>query len=104
MRPPNRKPTETSLRTTYERDDLLGQEAHSSRAARWVRTIARVAFVLLVLGILAAIVVGLERLGYWVGAYLVPVAVIVGVIIAVLALLVWMIERSPDPPYRDRLQ
>ncbi len=55
-------------------------------------------------GILAAIVVGLERLGYWVGTYLVPFAVILGVIAVVLALLVWVIKSSPDPPYRDWLQ
>jgi type VI protein secretion system component VasK len=55
-------------------------------------------------GILAAIVVGIESLSYWVGTYLVPFAVILGVITAILALLVWVIKRSPDPPYRDRLQ
>lgn len=55
-------------------------------------------------GLLAAIGVGIERLGYWFGTYLVPFAVILGVIAAVLALLVWVIERSPDPPYRDWLQ
>ncbi len=105
MSPHNPNPTtETSLGTTYVREDLLRQEAHNSRVGRWVRTIARVAFVLLVVAILAAIVVGIERLGYWVGAYLVPVVVIIGVIMAVLALLVWVIKRSPDPPYRDRLQ
>ncbi len=105
MNPHN--PTETSLGTTYVRDDLLHQEARNGRAGRvgrWVRTIARGALVLLVVGILAATVVGPGRAIDWVGSYLVPVAVILGVITAVLALLVWVIERSPDPPYRDRLQ
>jgi hypothetical protein len=48
----------------YEREDLLRQEAQNSRMgrvaygmARWVRMIARVAFVLLVVGILVAITV-----------------------------------------------
>jgi hypothetical protein len=104
MHPPNLNSTETSLGASHQRDDFLGQEASKSRVARWVRTIAGVVFVFLVVSILAAIVVGIERLGYWGGAYLVPVAVILGVITAVLALLVWVIERSPDPPYRDRLQ
>jgi hypothetical protein len=89
MNPHN--PTETSPGKMYARDDLLRQEAHSGRAgrmARWVRTIARVAFVLLIVGILAATVVGPGRAIDWVGSYLVPVAVKLGVITAVLALLV----------------
>ncbi len=68
MSPHNPNLTETSLGTMYEREDILRQEAHNGRAgrvARWVRTIARVAVVLLVVGILAAMVVGLESLGYW---------------------------------------
>jgi hypothetical protein len=104
MNPQNPNPTETILGTMPERDDLLRQEAFNGRAGRWVRTIARGAFVLLVAGILAATVVGPGRAIDWVGSYLIPVAVILGVITAVLALLVWVIETTPDPPYRDRLQ
>jgi hypothetical protein len=92
MKPPNRNTTETFLGAMYEREDLLRQEAQNSRMgrvayrmARWVRMIARVAFVLLVVGILAAITVG----------------VITGVIIASLALLVWAVKRLPNPPYRN---
>jgi uncharacterized membrane protein (DUF485 family) len=99
-----RNPTETSLGKMYSREDLLRQEAHNGRLRRRVRMIARVAVVLLVVGILAAIVVGLESFAYWVGTFVIPVVVILGMVIAVLALLVWVIERSPDPPYRDRLQ
>ena len=102
MNPHN--PTETSLGTMYAREDLLRHEAHNGRLRRRVRMIARVALVLLVVGILAAIVVGLESVGYWVGTFIIPVVVILGVVIAVLALLMWVIEKSPDPPYRDRLQ
>jgi hypothetical protein len=54
-------------------------------------------------GLLAA-VVGPGNLYYWVGTYLVPVMVLLGVVIAVLALLVWALKRLPDPPYRDRWQ
>ena len=104
MRPQTPNPTETSLGAMYVREDLLRQEAHNSRVARWVRTMARIVFVLLVVGIPAAIAFGPVAAIGWFITYLIPAAVITGVIIASLALLVWVIERSPDPPYRDRLQ
>jgi hypothetical protein len=100
MYPPTPNPTETS----HEREALLWQEARGSRVTRWGRAIARAVLVLLVVGILAAIVVGLEGFVYWVGTFIIPVVVTLGVVIAVLALLVWVIERSPAPPFRDRLQ
>jgi hypothetical protein len=100
MYPPTPNPTETS----HEREALLWQEARGSRVTRWGRAIARAVLVLLVVGILAAIVVGLEGFGYWVGTFIIPVVVTLGVVITVLALLVWVIERSPAPPFRDRLQ
>ena len=40
----------------------------------------------------------------WVGNYLVPVVVIPAVVILVVALVLWVIERLPEPPNRDRLQ
>jgi hypothetical protein len=111
MRPQTHNPTETYLGSMYVREDLLRQEAHNSRVgrvahrlARWVRTMARIVFVLLVVGIPAAIAFGPGAAIGWVGTYLMPVAVITGAIIATLALLVWVVKRSPDPPYRDRLQ
>ena len=65
MRPQTPNPTETFLGSMYEREDLLLQEAQNSRMgraahrlARWVRTIARIMFVLLVVGIPMAIAVG----------------------------------------------
>jgi hypothetical protein len=100
MYPPTPNPTETS----HEREALLWQEARGSRVTRWGRAIARAVLVLLVVGILAVIVVGLEGFGYWVGTFIIPVVVTLGVVITVLALLVWVIERSPAPPFRDRLQ
>ncbi len=108
MKPSNRNTTETFLGAMYEREDLLRRGAQNSRMgrvayrmARWVRIIARVAFVLLVVGILAAITVGPSKAIYWLGAYLIPVGVITGVIIASLALLVWAVKRLPNPPYRN---
>ncbi len=104
MRPQTHNPTETYLGSMYVREDLLRQEAQNSRLARWVRTMARIVFVLLVVGIPAAIAFGPGSAIGWVGTYLLPVAVITGAIIATLALLVWVVKRSPDSPYRDRLQ
>ena len=40
----------------------------------------------------------------WVGTYLVPVVVIIAVAIYIVALLMWAVERLPEPPNRDRLQ
>ena len=111
MRPQTPNPTETFLRAMYVREDLLRQEAHNSRlrrvahrVARWIRTIARIMFVLLVVGIPAAIAFGPGAAIGWLVTYLIPVAVISGAIITSLALLVWVVKRSPHPPYRARLQ
>ncbi len=40
----------------------------------------------------------------WVGTYLVPAVVILAVVILVVALVMWAVERLPEPPNRDRLQ
>jgi branched-subunit amino acid permease len=40
----------------------------------------------------------------WVGTYLVPVVMILVVVILVVALVMWAVERLPEPPNRDRLQ
>ena len=47
---------------------------------------------------LVGIVVG------WVGAYIVPVVVILAVVIYIVALGLWAIERWPVPPNRDWMQ
>jgi hypothetical protein len=47
---------------------------------------------------LVGIVVG------WVGTYLVPGVVILAVVIYIVALVVWAIERLPEASNRDRLQ
>ena len=93
------------------REDLLRQQAHNSRmgrlahrVARWVRTIARIVFVLLVVDIPWAIAVGPGAAIGWVVTYLIPVAVITGTIIASLALLLWASKRLPESPLRDWYQ
>ncbi len=111
MRPQTHNPTETYLGSMYVREDLLRQQAHNSRMgrvahrlARWLRTTARIVFVLLVVGIPAAIAFGPGAAIGWVVTYLIPVAVITGVVIASLALLVWVVKRLPESPSRDRYQ
>ena len=95
MRPPNLTPTETSLGTFNQRDDFLGQEAQNSRVARRVRTIARVAFVLIVVGVVAAILVGPGIAIGWVGTNLIPLAMLLGMGVVVLWLLVQLVKRLP---------
>lgn len=56
---------------------------------------------LLVLLVGICLLVGLVG---WVGTYLFPVVVIVAVIIYVVALGLWMAQRWPVPPSRDRRQ
>jgi hypothetical protein len=51
--------------------------------------------------VLAATVVGPGRAIDWLGTYLIPVMVILGVVFAAWALLVWALKRLPDPPYRE---
>lgn len=71
------------------------------------RLLAASAAVLVVgfVGLLAAVmVVGPGRAIDWVGSYLVPMLVILGVVVGALALLVWVVKRLPNPPYRDRWQ
>lgn len=40
----------------------------------------------------------------WVGTYIVPVVVILAVVIYIVALGLWVAERWPVPPNRDRMQ
>jgi branched-subunit amino acid permease len=68
---------------------------------RRLRAASYTMLVVVLVVVLAAIVVGPGRVIELVGAYLIPVGVITGVIIASLALLVWAVKRLPNPPYRD---
>ena len=73
--------------------------AHSrthSRSHRLITTLAVIIAVVIGLVTLAAIM-GLN----WVGLYFVPVIAILGVVLVCLSLLVWVVKRIPDPPYRD---
>ncbi len=69
-------------------------ENTTNKRRRLVSLSAILAVVLLLLG-LAAVLVN------WVGNVLIPVAVILGVVFVSISLLVWVVNRIPDPPYRD---
>jgi hypothetical protein len=60
MHPPNHKPTETYIGNTDVREDLLRQEASKRHPLSALS--AMLALVLVILGVLAAVVVGLARL------------------------------------------
>ena len=104
MHPPTPDPTHTSLGMSNEREALLWQEARGSRLTRWGRAIARVVLVCAaaIFAVLPFVPSG-GTIG-WVGTYLLPVGVILGVVVAVLALLMWALDRLPSSPYRGRLQ
>ncbi len=93
MRLTNLNPTETSLGASHQRDDFLEQEARNSRVARRVRAIARVVFVLMVVGVVAAILVGPGIAIGWFGAYLFPVVAVLGVMFGAFGLLMWGILK-----------
>jgi hypothetical protein len=57
--------------------------------------------VVVLVGLLAAIVVGPDRAIDWLGAYLIPMVVITGVVIAAVALLLYASKKLPDSPLRD---
>ncbi len=105
MHPPTPNPTHTSLGMSNEREALLGQEARKSRVTRWGRAIARAVLVcaVAIFAVFLLFVPSGETIG-WVGTYLLPVGAILGVVIVVLALLMWALERLPGSPYRDRWQ
>ena len=68
---------------------------------RRLRAASYTMLVVVLVVVLAAIVVGPGRVIDLVGTYLIPVAVVLAVIIASLALLTWAIETLPDSPLRD---
>ena len=104
MHPPTPNPTETSLGMTNEREALLEQEARDSRVTRWGRAIASAVLVCAVAMFAVLLFVPSGGTIGWVGTYLLPVGVILGVVIVVLALLMWALDRLPSSPYRDRWQ
>jgi hypothetical protein len=71
---------------------------HAALYGPYTQASTMLVVVLVVLvGLLAAIVMGPGRVIDWLANYLIPV----GVIIASLALLVWAFERLPESPLRD---
>jgi ABC-type nickel/cobalt efflux system permease component RcnA len=100
MHPPTPNPTETS----HEREALLWQEARNSRVTQWGRAITRVALVCSVAIFAVVLFVRLGGTIGWVGTYFFPMGVILGMVVAVLALLMWALDRLPSSPYRDRWQ
>ncbi len=103
MHPPTPNPTHTSLGMSNEREALLEQEARDSRVTRWGRAIARAVVCAVAIFAVLLFVPSGGTIG-WVGTYLLPVGVIFGVVVAVLALLMWALGRLPSTPYRGRLQ
>jgi peptidoglycan/LPS O-acetylase OafA/YrhL len=87
-----------------EREALLGQEARNSRVTRWGRAIARAVLVCAVAILAVLLFVPSGGTIGWVGTYLLPVGVILGVVVAVLALLMWALDRLPSSPYRGLWQ
>jgi peptidoglycan/LPS O-acetylase OafA/YrhL len=100
MHPPTPNPTETF----NEREALLRQEARNSRVTGWGRAIARVTLVCsaAILAVLLFVRSGGTLGG--VGTYVLPVVMMLGVVVVVLALLMWTLDRLPTSPYRDRWQ
>jgi hypothetical protein len=76
MHPPTPNPTETSLGMFNEREDLLDQVARKSHVARWGRASARVAAAIL----FVMFVLGPSRTLEWAVVYLIPTAVVLGVV------------------------
>ena len=104
MLPPNHNLTDTILGTSSQRADLLQQEASNSRGARWVRKLASIALVLVIVGLLAAVVMGPSVAVNWIVTYLVPVGVLLTPLLGASWLLTRTIAKSPPPPFRDRMQ
>jgi protein-S-isoprenylcysteine O-methyltransferase Ste14 len=77
---------------------------HANRTPANRRLLAALSTMLVVVFVVvlaAFVVVGPGRAIGWIVTYFIPVGVILGVVIAVLALLVWALKRLPTPPYRD---
>jgi hypothetical protein len=89
MSPKTPNPTETILGTFNERGELLWQRTRAERSVRWVRASARGAFVVLLLVLVPFLVAGPYGTIGWVGAYLVPMVVVFGLLVGTLALLAW---------------
>ena len=70
--------------------------ARSNKPLRLITTIALIFLVLIGVVGLAA-VVGPN----WVGNYVVTAIVVLGVVFVLVSATVWVVQRLPNPPYRD---
>ena len=84
-----------------KKEVVLMRHANRTPANRRLLAALSTMLVVVFVGLLAAIVMGPGRAIGWIVTYFIPVGVILGVVIAVLALLVWALKKLPTPPYRD---
>ena len=84
-----------------KKEVVLMRHANRTPADRRLLAALSTMLVVVFVVVLAAIVVGPSRAIGWIVTYLIPVVMILGVVIAVLALLVWALKKLPTPPYRD---
>ena len=80
------------------------ENGFTANRQRLAALFALLAVVLVIVGLLAAVVVGLGGAIGWVVTYLIPTLVILGVVIAALALLVGVVKRLPESSLRDWYQ
>lgn len=97
MYPPNHKPTETYIGTSDVREDLLRQEARNRGPLAALS--AMLAVVLVIVGLLAAVVVGPGAAIGWVVIYLIPTLVILGVVVGTIFLVAWEGGKAYDTRY-----
>ena len=84
-----------------KKEVVLMRHANRTPANRRLLAALSTMLVVVFVVVLAAIVVGPGRAIGWIVTYLIPVVMILGVVTAVLALLVWALKKLPTPPYRD---
>ena len=97
MHPPNHNPTEMYLGTSDQRRDLLRQEARNRRPL--VALSEMLAVVLVIVGVLAAAIVGPGEAIGWVVTYLIPTLVILGVVVGTIFLVAWEGGKAYDTKY-----
>ena len=86
-----------SRRTNKEVVPMSHENIPSVTRRSLLRLLVLLAGICVLVGLVGAVV-------GWVGTYLVPAVVILAVVILVVALIMWVVERLPEPPNRDRLQ
>ena len=97
MHPPNHRPTDMYLGTSDVREDLLRREARNRR--RLVALSDMLVVILVIVGVLAAVVVGPGEAIGWVVTYLIPTLVILGVVVGTIFLVAWEGGKAYDTKY-----